>query len=896
VTSPALPTGTVAFLFSDIEGSTRRWDTYGDAMRDALRRHDEIVRMEIERRRGYVFKTIGDAFCAAFWSVEDALNAAVAAQRSLASQDFATVEGVLVRMAINDGEADERSGDYFGPAVNRTSRLLSAGHGGQILLSGHSADALIARLPDGITLRHLGTLPLRDLREPERVYQPIAEGLRSEFKALRALETPPNNLPRQSTSFIGRYDDAARVEALLDRSAVVTIVGAGGIGKTRLALEVAANRLSDERDGAWIVDLASITDAALIAVTILAGVHAEPKPGEEPLDTLLSYLEKRELLLLLDNSEHLVAEVAEIAAKIVARCRQITILATSRAPLDISGERIYRLAPLELASAMQLFADRAQAADPDFSASASSVAIEQICTILDGIALAIELAAARVRAMPVETLAAHLEPRLLAGGRDRRPHQQTMRALVDWSYDLLDEDERRAMRHCAVFLRGFTLDVADDVCGSGSDDGRVLDLLASLVDKSLVVSEGRGRDQRYRLLEPIREYARERLTEAGEAPEASCRHAHAFAKLAHAAYEEWDTAPSPNWLARLEHDLSNFRVAIRWALHDGNDLELAARLAADASPIFLRLSLLGEAIAWCEQILEQRPALPADVEARLRYGLSMLDGNQGMLNEAFDESCKAVSLYRQSGDRRGLTRALSQVAHRYAQRDRVEEAKSAAMEALKQARSLNDQRLLADVLRRGAPAFASNERGRMREMYAESVALFRTLRRDDETARALSWWGQSEAEIGEYRSAAERLTEAKHLAGEELAVAITNDIVACYLVLGDRDNAGPVAIEALSLAVKIRHPIHVPFAITYVSVLAQAGNAVEAALLAGYAEERLASLGWQRVIYDREIAERLFVELERQLGKQQLAQLLAEGATLTEEEAVARATALSGRL
>jgi tetratricopeptide (TPR) repeat protein len=495
--------------------------------------------------------------------------------------------------------------------------------------------------------------------------------------------------------------------------------------------------------------------------------------------------------------------------------------------------------------------------------------------------------------MPVETLAAHLEPRLLAGGRDRRPHQQTMRALVDWSYDLLDEDERRAMRHCAVFLRGFTLEVADDVCGSGSDDGRVLDLLASLVDKSLVVSEGRGYDQRYRLLEPIREYARERLTEAGEAPEATRRHAHAFAKLAHAAYEEWDTAPSPNWLARLEHDLSNFRVAIRWALHDGNDLELAAHLAADTSPIFLRLSLLREAIAWCKQILEQRPALPAGVEARLRYGLSMLYGNQGTLDEAFDQSCKAVSRYRESGDRRGLTRALSQVAHRYAQRDRSEEAKSAASEALELARSLNDQRLLADVLRRVAPAFAPNERERMREMYAESVALFRTLRRDEETARALTWWGQSEADIGEYRSAAERLAEAKRLAGDELAVAIANDIVACYLVLEDRESAGPLAVEALTLAARVRHPIHVPFAITYVSVLAQESDAVEAARLAGYAEERLASLGWQRVISDREIAERLFLELERRLGKLRLAQLLAEGAILTEEEAVARATALS---
>ncbi|HEX3368283.1 MAG TPA: adenylate/guanylate cyclase domain-containing protein [Candidatus Cybelea sp.] len=896
MTSPALPTGTVAFLFSDIEGSTRRWDSYGDAMRDALRRHDEIMRTEIERRRGYVFKTIGDAFCAAFWNVEDALNAAVGAQRRFASQDFAAVEGVLVRMAINDGDADERSGDYFGTAVNRTARLLSAGHGGQVLLSGRSADALTARLPTGITLRHLGTLPLRDLREPERVYQPIAEGLRSEFKALRALRTPPNNLPRQSTSFIGRYDDAARVEALLDRSAVVTIVGAGGIGKTRLALEVAANRLSDQRDGAWIVDLASITDSGLIAGTILAGVHAEPKPGEEPLDTLLAYLEKRELLLLLDNSEHLVSDTAEIAAKIIAHCPQITILATSRAPLDISSERIYRLAPLEIAPAMRLFVDRAQAADPDFTDASCATAIEKICTNLDGIALAIELAAARVRAMPVETLAAHLEPRLLAGGRDRRPHQQTMRALIDWSYDLLDDDERRALRHCAVFLRGFTLEVADDVCGDGTDDWRVLDLLASLVDKSLVVSEGRGRGQRYRLLEPIRDYARQRLTEAGEAPDAKRRHSNAFARLAHAAYEEWDTAPSPDWLARVEHDLSNFRVAIRWPLGEGSDLNLAAQLAADTSPIFLRLSLLSEAIAWCEQILEHPPALAPGVEARLRYGLSMLYNNQGASASAFDQALRAVALYREAGEARGQARALAQIAHRYATQERFDEARGAAEEALRLARELGDRGLLADALRRGAPAFAVSDPERMRRLHAESVELFRSLGRDDDTARALTWWGQSEAEIGEYRSAAERLTEAKALAGEELAVVIAGEIVACYLVLGDRESATPVAREALYLATKTRHPIHTPFAITYIAVLAQQRDAGEAARLSGFAEGRLAAMGWQRVVSDREIAQRLFEELENQLGEERLAQLLAEGATLTEEEAVARATALSSLL
>ncbi|HXO17061.1 MAG TPA: adenylate/guanylate cyclase domain-containing protein, partial [Candidatus Dormibacteraeota bacterium] len=318
------PTGTVVFLFSDIEGSTRRWERYGDAMREALRRHDEILRAQIEARRGYIFKTIGDAFCAAFWTVGEALEAAVEAQRGIGREDFGAIDGLSVRMAMHAGETDERDGDYFGPALNRTARLLSAGHGGQILLSRVAADLALQALPDGVTLRHLGTLPLRDLDEPESVYQPIAADLRSEFKALRALENPPNNLPRQSTSFVGRRDDLARVEALLEGGALVTIVGAGGIGKTRLALEVAASHLADERDGAWFVDLSSIATDASISEAMLSALGAPHSPDLAPLDALLAHLEKRELLLMLDNSEHVIAGVAAVAATIVARCPHVT--------------------------------------------------------------------------------------------------------------------------------------------------------------------------------------------------------------------------------------------------------------------------------------------------------------------------------------------------------------------------------------------------------------------------------------------------------------------------------------------------------------------------------------------------------------------------------------------
>ncbi len=884
-----MPTGTVAFLFSDIEGSTRRWEQHGDAMRDTLRRHDEIMRAAIETRRGYIFKTIGDAFCAAFRTAGDALEAAVDAQRRLGREDFSATNGLYVRMAIHVGETDERAGDYFGVAVNRTARLLSAGHGGQILLSGVAADRALAHLPKGVHLRHLGALALRDLTVPERVYQPVGAELRSEFKPLRALETPPNNLPRRRTSFVGRHDDVARVDALLDEGALLTIVGAGGIGKTRLALEVATARLNDARDGAWFVDLSSVVDAELIAGTMLAALGGESSADSEPLDQLVAYLEKRELLLVLDNSEHLVSAVAAIVAGIIAHCPHVTVLATSREPLDISGERIYRLSTLDPASALQLFADRARAVDPSFNIAEKAAAVEEICNRLDGIALAIELAAARIRTMSAEDLAAHLELRLLAGGRDRRPRQQTMRALIDWSYDLLADEERRALRHCAVFVRGFTLRAAADVCAR--EEWRMLDELASLVDKSLAITDVAGSTQRYRLLEPIREYALEKLKEAGELDEALRRHAQTMAALARNAYEEWENGPGADWLARLEQDLSNFRIALRWSMDEANDRELGAQIVVGTTPVFLRLSLLAEGIASCERVLRDGP-LRGDVEAHVRYGLSMLCSNIGDNKKCLDQAEVAVRLYRDVSSSRGLARALSQVAARYAQQSRYQEARAAAEEALRLARESGDRRLLADVLRRCADSFGGEGQAAARARYEECVALFRSLGRDDETARALNWWAQWEQAVGNYATAAQLLQEAARLNQSDAAmVTFASDIAGVYLAMGDRRSAEPFARTSLRLAAKAHHDVLTALALVYLAAVRSESDAGSAALLLGYARERLRVAEWELVPPDTTTLAELRDRLERQLGEPEVLRLLAQGAAWSEDEAIARALA-----
>ena len=887
-----LPTGTVAFLFSDIEGSTRRWERHGEAMRDALRRHDRILRMEIEARRGYIFKTIGDAFCAAFWNVPDALGAAVEAQRRFEREDFRAVDGLHVRMAIHAGATDERDGDYFGVAVNRTARLLSAGNGGQILLSAFASRLAAPELPGGVSLRSLGALPLRDLKEPEHVYQAIAEGLRSESKPLRALETPPNNLPRQSTSFVGRHDDIAQVEALLEEGALVTIVGAGGIGKTRLALEVAKNLVNDEPNGAWLVDLSAVGDPSLIAGTILSAVGGERSAEGDALDDLIVFLERREMLLVLDNSEHLVAEVAAIVARIVARCPHTRILVTSRSPLDISGERIYRLGTLEIDSAVQLFNDRAQAANRAFDPRQKATIVKGICERLDGVALALELAAARVRTMSVEDLSSRLELRLLAGGRDRRPRQQTMRALIDWSYDLLSNEEQDALRRCAVFVRGFSLAVAERVAGPDEREHPIFDLLASLVDKSLVLNDTEGGEGRYRMLEPIREYAWEKLTQAEELAETRRRHAEAFAALADAWYREWDIGPASDWIARLDRDLANLRAALRWSVEEGNDPVLGARLVADSTIVFLRLALLTEGIDWCRRILQAGLSLEAEVEARLRYGLSMLYSNLGDFAQCFDEALIAVPRYRKARDVRGLARALSQVASRYALKEQYELARTAAEESLQLARASGDGRLLADVLRRCATSFTGEGQDVVRTHFEESAAIFRSLGRDDDTARALIWWSEAEMRSGNYGLALTTLEEAARLdAGDAVMMMICNEIASVSLAIDDVTRAEPFARKSLLLAAKAKDTVVAALAISYLAAVEGERDVRKAARLIGHAQAKLQKAKWELVHPDDAVIGALHRRLVGELSEDERTKLLREGAAWTEDQAVHSALA-----
>jgi predicted ATPase/class 3 adenylate cyclase len=580
------PSGTVTFLFTDIEGSTGLWEAAPDAMRVALERHDSILRSAIEGHDGYVFSTGGDGFAAAFARAGDGVAAAVRAQEALAVERWPVGTEIRVRMGLHTGEVEERGEDYFGSAVNRAARLMAVAHGKQIVCSSATAGVLDA----GVVLVDLGEHRLRDLDQPMRVFQLGG----AKFPALRSLDAFPGNLPVQVSSFVGRERQIERTAAALADSRVVTLTGVGGVGKTRLAVQVAAEVLPRFRDGAWLVELAPIREAAGV-VGALAAVFGVVERRELTLvQSLIEFLRTKQLLVLLDNCEHLLEPVAEVVESLELECPGVVILATSREGLAIEGERVLPVPSLQApapdaspdaageSDAVRLFVERARSVDPDFSLTLENApAVVQICRRLDGVALAIELAAARVVAMSPAELAQGLERRFdTLSARRRRvvERHQTLRAAIDWSYDLLSDEERRLLARLAIFAGGWNRQAAEAVCGGEPlVRTQVFDLLAALVTKSLVVAQRDGPETRYRLLETILEYGEERLAEYVEIEDLNAGHAEYFCALGLELSEE---LYGPNQVAaagRLSTEQENLLAAMNYAMETEN-VDLALRL------------------------------------------------------------------------------------------------------------------------------------------------------------------------------------------------------------------------------------------------------------------------------------------------------------------------------
>ncbi len=586
-----------AFLFTDIEGSTRLWEDEPARMREALARHDALARRSVEAHGGVLVKTTGDGLHAAFG---DPLAGVMAAVELLLQLDDPQATGGLplrVRCGIHAGVVERRDDDYFGSAVNRAARIMSAAHGGQLLVSQAVADLIAGRLPRETALLDLGAVRLRDLAEPERIFQVVRPPLRAAFPALRSLEAIPNNLPQQPTSFIGRERELNEVAARIRTSRLVSVVGTGGLGKTRLSLQVAAGMVDEFADGVWLVDLAPLADPRLVAQAAASALGIIEEPGRPLVDTLVRHCAGRTLLLVLDNCEHLIAACAELAARILRSTRNVTLLATSRERLNVRGEVVYSLAPLVVhdqrdagasttrgdSDAVRLFIDRVTAVQPSFAPTERDVAhIGDICRRLDGIPLAIELAAARARALAVQDIAARLDDRfrlLTVGDRAALPRQQTLRALIDWSHDLLSPTEQALFARLSVFAGGFTLEAAEKVAADDAlPEADVLDVLARLIEKSLVVLNVGG--ARYHMLETVREYAAARLDEAGATPAVRGRHVRHYVDLAERAAPGFFGSDQGEWLARIDGERENLLAAHAWCADAGDGVDAGLRLVA----------------------------------------------------------------------------------------------------------------------------------------------------------------------------------------------------------------------------------------------------------------------------------------------------------------------------
>jgi len=711
-----LPTGTVTFLFTDIEGSTRLLQTLGESWKTILEEHNRLLRGAIREAGGADIRTEGDSFFAVFRRAPAAVAAAATAQRAMAAHPWPPEATVRVRMGMHTGEGAVGGDDYVGLDVHRAARIAAAGHGGQVLLSSATSELVRTGLPDGLGLRDLREHRLKDLARPEHIYQLTIDGLPGEFPPLRSLETP-TNLPAQRTSFVGREREVARVKELLRGPGLLTLTGPGGSGKTRLALQAAAELPNDYPDGVFLVELAPITDARLVPSPIADAIGARAEGARPVLDTLKDHVRDREMLLVLDNFEQVI-EAAPLVADLLAVAPRMRILATSREPLHLTGEQELAVPPLRLPDprqmpapdqlaryeAVALFVQRARAVDPGFRVTeANALPVAELCLRLDGLPLAIELAASRVKLLSPGAILERLEHRLelLTGGPvDVPARQRTLREAIAWSYELLDDTERALFRRVCAFAGGWTLEAAETVAHPGTEFGRdVLEVLGSLVDKSLIhrvptLSEA----LRFRMLETIREFGREQLDAADEAEATRDRHAAHFLEVAEKAEPHLRGVDQKRWLDELEVEHDNLRAALRWAI-DGGRAEIGLRVVGAVWRFWHLRGHLAEGRRWTEEVL----ALPAAAERTVQRakaltalgGIAYWQEDLPAFRGAYEE---ALAVAREVGDRPAIAEGLYNLAFPYAYEGDFATAEAMVQEAKAMFEELGVGRGVADSL------------------------------------------------------------------------------------------------------------------------------------------------------------------------------------------------------
>ncbi|HEY0601597.1 MAG TPA: tetratricopeptide repeat protein [Herpetosiphonaceae bacterium] len=741
-----LPGGTITFLFTDIEGSTLRWEQHSAAMQPALARHDALLAAAITDHGGVVFKTVGDAFYAAFTTAAAALAAALAAQRALQREAWDETVGPLrVRMALHTGAAELRAGDYFGPPLNRVARLLVAAHGEQILLSRATQELIRDSLPPGVQLRDLGEHRLKDLIRPEHIFQLQADDLRSDFPPLRTLDSRVNNLPPQSAPLLGREQELAELRALLARPGVrlVTLTGPGGTGKTRLSLQLGADLLHDFADGVFLLELAPIRDPALVASTIAHTLGVKETGAAPLIEGLQAFLRDKQMLLILDNFEQ-VAAAAPIVTALLRAAPRLKLLVTSRVVLRLYEEHEFLVAPLQTPNpkqlpplerlsqyaAVALFIQRAQAVKRDFQiTNENAPAVAEICARLDGLPLAIELAATRTKLLTPQALLARLDNRLkmLTGGaRDLSARQQTLRGAIDWSYDLLDSAEQQLFARLAVFVGGWTLEAAEAICQDAADLD-LLDGLQSLVDKSLVRQiETEQGEPRFMLLETIREYALERLTLSGAAEAACAGHASYYLELAEQMEPELVGMNQAASLDRLETEHNNLRAALTWA-RTASDPEIGLRLTIALAEFWSARGYYSEARRWLTELLARSTAPTSTRGLALAVAgfMAIRQGDAAAARPLFEESLALALDRRDQLIQARALHGLGAVAHTL---DDYQTALDLLEQSLALSRQLNNRHdQAATLFRLGQVAHLQGDYALARSFYEQSLAERRAL-------------------------------------------------------------------------------------------------------------------------------------------------------------------------
>ncbi len=652
--APGIPT----FVFTDIVGSTRLWERAPQAMRQALARHDAIIRSIAQSHRGSVFKTVGDASYCVFRDPADAVRAAISIQRALDAEPWAEEIGKLkVRIGVHTGDAVQDGGDYYGPSLNRVARLMSAGHGGQILVSATTAKIVANALAHECDLQDLGAHRLKDLAEPQKIFQVLAADLTAEFPPPNSLDARPNNLPSQISTFVGRASELERLRELLSHHRLLTICGAGGIGKTRLALQAAADTIGQYKDGSWLVRLTNVDDAGLVPQLIASTLHVAEVPGQAVQDTLVEHLRTQSMFLLLDNAEHVLSATTAIVRHVLAECPAIVVLVTSREPLHIDGEQVLRIGRMISEDATALFATRGHLTQSDER-------IKHICDRLDRVPLAIELAAARIGTLTTKQLENRLNsilPVLVSKDPSKEERHRTLHATIEWSYRLLNPKEQRFFALLAVFEGGFTLEACEAVVWAGEEDDPAYALLDALVDKSFVTAEPDGDTMRYRLLEALCEFASDKLEQCGDARIAHEAHFEYFKSIAD-RWGSWESLEAEHeYLAAFAQELPNIRAALEWGFAQ-DDKTLAFELLLKVAPYWQLRCNVGEARAWYARAINAAQGTRNTLHAKMLRRAATFATIEDDYGAARSLTQNALDIFRELEDFGGAAEAIHNLA------------------------------------------------------------------------------------------------------------------------------------------------------------------------------------------------------------------------------------------